>query len=73
MTKTFNIGEYCKYGTIQVKQENLQTTIKLMDYKTNNVREQEKFHVVDKAKIQWYLEDFTTPYYADKIINWLYN
>ena len=72
MTKTFNIGEYCQYGTIIAEQNDIHLTIKVCDYKTKNVREKEKFHFVDKAKAQWFLEDFTTPYYADKIINHFY-
>lgn len=73
MTKTFNIGEYCKFGTIIVEVKGLHTTVKVCDYKTKNVQEKERFHFVDKHKLQWFLEDFTTPYYADKIINHFYN
>ena len=72
MTKTFNIGEYCVYGTVRVTTRELKFKVELMDFRTKNVREKETFHCVDKHKIQMYLEKFTTCYYADKIINHFY-
>jgi len=72
MQKTFHIGEYCKYGTIKVTRDDLHCKVEVMDYKTKNVRVRESFHFVDKAKMQWFLEDYTTPFYADKIINHFY-
>lgn len=72
MTKTFNIGEYCKYGTIRVTRHNIECKVEVCDYKTKNVREKASFHYVDKAKMQYYLEDYTTPFHADKIMNHFY-
>lgn len=72
MVKTFNIGECCLYGTIIAERKDTKLTIKVCDYKTKNVRVKETFDFVDKAKLQWFLEDYTTPYYADKVVKHFY-
>jgi len=71
-TKTFNIGESCLYGTIRVTLNDFRYKVEVMDYKTKNVRENESFHIVDKFSMHNYLESFTTPYYADKVISHFY-
>ncbi len=73
MVKTFNIGEYCKHGTIRVTRDNIECVVEVCDYKTKNVREKASFHFVDKAKMQWFLEDYTTAFHADRIIKYFYS
>jgi hypothetical protein len=72
MTKTFHIGEYCAYGTIKVSTKDNQVLIQLLDYKTNNVRVNMNMPLSNKWTVLHFLENFTTPYYADKIINTIY-
>lgn len=67
-TKTFNIGECCIHGTVKITVDNLTFTVKICDYKTNIVRESKKFHFVDKYKIKIYLEEFTTCFWAEKMV-----
>jgi len=70
--KTFHIGEYCLHGTCQVILKGVELTVKLLDFKTTNVREQETFHYVDKFKLQMWLEDRMSSFYADKVMNEFY-
>lgn len=72
--KTFKIGESCKHGIIKVSREKESVNIKvqLLDYDTKKVMESKNFHFVDKFKIRMYLEDNTTSYHADKVMDYLY-
>ena len=71
--KTFNIGEYCLHGTIRASLRDDKLTIEVCDYKTRNVQDKNYFHLpTDKMALSFYLEDFTTCFYADKIINHFY-
>ena len=73
MTKTFHIGESCLHGTVKVTVDrNAKFTVNFYNYKTTDLQETAKFDFVDKAKLQWYLEDRMTPYYAGKIIDKFY-
>ena len=71
---THHIGEYCKYGTVRTEVDrNANITVKFFDFKTTSpVREQETFSFVDKFKVQMYLEDNMSSYYADKVMAKIY-
>ena len=70
--KTYHIGECCQYGTVKVWWKGLNISVQFMDYKTDKVRDGESFHFVDKSKVMFYLEDFMSHYYADKIMKDFY-
>lgn len=73
MKRTYDIGECCVYGTVKVHYEdNERIVVRFYDYKTENVKESAIFSFVDKFKLQMYLEDNMTSYYADKIMNDFY-
>jgi hypothetical protein len=46
--------------------------VDIIDMDTKDLIERKHFDFVDKAKMVWFLEDNTTPYYAEKIINHFY-
>ena len=75
-TKTWHIGEACLHGTIRVVQMDISSGIYLrvevMDYKSKKVRERQVFHFVDKYKLIEYLQEFTTGYHVDRIVNHFY-
>jgi hypothetical protein len=73
MTKTFKIGEYAIGGIIKVTNDNnARMKVDIIDMFTKELIERKHFDFVDKGRMQWFLEDNTTPYYADKIINHFY-
>jgi hypothetical protein len=73
MTKTFKIGEYAKGGIIKVTSDrNARLRVDIIDMFSKEVIERRHFDFVDKAKMIWFLEDNTTPYYAEKIIKHFY-
>ena len=71
-TKTFHIGEYCLYGTIIAQIKDTYITLRVCDFKTKNARITKKFHFVDKWKMQEFLWDITSDYYADKVMQEFY-
>lgn len=72
MTKTFHIGEYCAYGTVKVTTKGDRLNIQLLDYKSTNVRVNMNTNLSNKWDIIAYLENFTTSYYSEKIVNTIY-
>ena len=71
---THHIGEYCAYGTVRTEtDDDARIVIRFYDFKTKSpIRESAIFDFVDKHKIQWYLEDNMSAYYADKVIDKIY-
>jgi len=84
-TKTFKIGEYAKGGIITAIATNTKVTIitKEWDYSNgskrgsnqSNAKELYRFDVDpresdSRRKLTNYLTDESTPYYADKIVEW---
>ena len=49
--KTLHIGERIVYGTVRIEMYDMYTFIKLMDYKTNNVRDKAKFHLLENRVV----------------------
>lgn len=71
--KTHNIGEYCEGGTVVLKWDGLTLNIDITEYKKpKEVIHCERFHFVDKYKATMWLEEFTTPYYAEKVLKSVY-
>lgn len=68
-TKRFDIGEYCQYGSIRVTGTKYVFKVQVCDYKTNNPQEERNFF--SYGGLEQYLQLFTTPYYADKIIEYV--
>ena len=71
--RVYDIGEHCQYGTVKVAwMDNGNIRIRFYDFKTTNLRKEFRSSFVDKFKIQMYLEDHMSSYYADKIIKDFY-
>ena len=74
MTKTFNIGEYAVGGRIKVIHAQGVLQIQALDWVTRSVVRQASYQVDQGSgmtEATWFLEDLTTSYYADKIINFV--
>ena len=71
---THHIGEYCKHGTVRTEtDDDARIVVRFYDYKTKSpVRESAIFDFVDKFKVQMYLEDNMSAYYADKVMDKIY-
>ena len=73
MQKTFRIGEYALGGIIKViVDKNANIKIENRDWDDQSLVQSKTFSFVDKNKVQMYLEDVTSSYYADKVMNWIY-
>ena len=77
MTKQFKIGEHAVGGIIKInteKKNNLHSiTISALDWYSKQELFSSKFHMNDDLAIDNYLNELTTSYYADKIINYIKN
>jgi len=75
MTKQFKIGEYAVGGIIKVVIVGNYVSIDALDYNTKQpipfVREQ--FNIKERWEIDEMLNKLTSPYYADKILNYIYS
>jgi len=84
--KTWKIGEYCKGGIITVKTSKTKVTIigKEWDYSAGSTRGSNQSQakewcrlevkVIDNevySKLNEFLNDLTTSYYADTILDWI--
>lgn len=72
--KTWKIGEYAIGGIIEAKvsQDGNAIAIRNAEYKDNSTISVRIFRwPLDKSKVEQYLNELTTSYYADKIIQWL--
>jgi hypothetical protein len=77
MTKQFKIGECAVGGIIKINTEsknNLHTiTIAALDWYSKQELFSATFRMDDERKIDNYLNELTTSYYSDKIINYIKN
>ena len=72
--KTWKIGEYAVGGIIEamVNSEGNIVGIRNAEYKTGATISKQLFRwPLDKSRLEMHLNDLTTSYYADKIIQWL--
>ena len=74
-TKQFKIGEYAIGGIIKVIIYDNIVSIDALDYVTKKPIPfiKESFNKSDKYKIDSYLNELTTCYYSDKILEFIYN
>ncbi len=77
MTKQFKIGEHAVGGIINInteKKNNLHSiTISALDWYNKRELYSATFQLKDESEIDNYLNELTTSYYADKIINYIKN
>jgi hypothetical protein len=72
--KTFRIGEYCKGGILTVEITGKLIVIKALDW---NSKKQISVGTMtaDERQAQWkidnYLNDLTSSYYASKVMDWI--
>ena len=74
MTKTFKIGECCAGGIIQVKISRDKTMIGIRNatWEKNETLAARTYRLGRcGTKIEMYLNDLTSSYYASKIIDWI--
>jgi hypothetical protein len=85
-TKTFKIGEYCKGGVITVETTAKKVTVigKIWDYSKGSskgsdqskAKEFTRLEVMTdepdaRSKVDWFLFDLTTSYYAGEVLDWI--
>jgi len=74
MKKTFKLGEYCAGGIIEVKINKDKTIIQIRNatFEKNETLEVRLFRwELDSFKLELYLNELTTSYYASKIRDWV--
>lgn len=74
MKKTFKLGEYCAGGIIEIKINNTKTLIEVRNatWEENKTIEVRQFRwELDSFKLELYLNELTTSYYASKIRDWV--
>jgi hypothetical protein len=85
-TKTFKIGEYCKGGVITIETTAKKVVVIAKEWDTSkgfskgsdqsNAKEWNRLEVSTtdsdaRTKIDWFLFDLTTSYYADEVMKWI--
>lgn len=77
-TKTWKIGEECVGGIIQAKISQSSyfpscTTVKILikDYKTQEIVDSQIFGRLHESRLEVYLNDMTSSYYASSVIEWV--
>ena len=70
-TKTWHIGEECKYGSIRIDLYAWGFILSIYDYKTRNCHIKINYHGYDFTKAEYFLSDITTPYHIDNIKSWI--
>jgi hypothetical protein len=74
-TKTFKIGEYAVGGIIRATVAKKAVKIQALDWTTKQVVSERSFthdFSLSKWDIESYLNDLTSCYYADKVLNWIF-
>jgi len=70
-TKTWKIGEYCAGGVIRVKSRGDIVKLEIRDYFTDELLNDGAFGRIHERQIMEFLENSTTHYYADKVLQWI--
>jgi hypothetical protein len=73
-TKIFRIGEYAVGGIIESTVNKDSITICARDWNTNKIISQKTFEVRSYdlfMKIDEYLNELTSSYYAEKVLKWI--
>jgi hypothetical protein len=73
MKKTFKIGEYIVGGILQVETQKESITINFRDYFSKDIVLTKTFPVNNDIirNIQFFIEENGTPYYADKVTQYI--
>jgi hypothetical protein len=73
-TKQFKIGEYAVGGIIKVEIINDHVNIDALDYysKKSVLFDKKKIRLSDRWGVDVYLNNLTTSYYSDKILEFIY-
>lgn len=69
MKKTFKIGEYAKGGTIQAEINTEDVTVRMIDWNSKEILDEQTTD--DFGYLDMVLNDWTSSYYADTIIDWI--
>jgi len=76
-SKTWKIGECCTGGIIQAKVSQSAyfpscTSVKIIvkEWKTGEIIQSDSFGRLSCSRLEAYLNDLTTSYYASKIVEW---
>ncbi|NDC49491.1 MAG: hypothetical protein EBZ61_10515 [Micrococcales bacterium] len=76
-TKTWKIGEYCAGGVIRAKSCGELVKLEIRDhntgklYSTDNLLNYSAFGRIHEGQIFAFLTMYTTPYHADKVLQWI--
>ena len=72
-TKTWRIGECCAGGVIRAKSCGEFVKLEIRDNFTDELLNSNAFGRIHIRQIREFLENSTTPYYADKVLQWIIN
>lgn len=72
MTKQFKIGEYAIGGIIKVSKVKDSVTIQALDWNTKKTIRSNFFYLHEQDRIDEYLNELTSCYYADKLLDYIY-
>jgi hypothetical protein len=70
-TKTWKIGEYCEGGVIRAKSCGEFVKLEIRDYFTDELLNDGAFGRIHERQILEFLNNFTTSYYAEKVMQWI--
>jgi hypothetical protein len=70
-TKTWRIGECCAGGVIRAKSCGELVKLEIRDYFTDEMLDDGAFGRIHERQIFEFLTRSTTPYYADKVLQWI--
>jgi hypothetical protein len=70
-TKTWRIGECCAGGVIRAKSCGDIVKLEIRDYYNDAILNNGAFGRIHERYIFEYLTEFTSPYYAEKVIEWI--
>jgi hypothetical protein len=73
MTKQFKIGEYAIGGIIKVDKSPKIVRIQALDWNSKEVVKSLTFASFQEAEMDEFLNDLTSCYYADKILDYILN
>ena len=71
MTKQFKIGEYALGGIIKATVKNHDVKIESLDWYTKKEVQLKKFKLMEQHEIMMYLNEITSSFFADKVLNWI--
>jgi hypothetical protein len=70
-TKRWKIGEECEGGIIRAKSCGELVKLEVRDYSTDELLNYAAFGRIHERQIMEFLENSTTHYHADKVLQWI--